>query len=133
MRVETVTFRGSGGSRQVGGTSVQARLGLRSSWFAIRVLQLGGPTTSTAGKTRRLTGLARGFGSVWLERKIGTGKWTRVRDLTPAEGRVATNVRPRVTSWFRLGSLRGPSPAHRIKVTTAGAQRAAALGPLLAP
>jgi stage II sporulation protein D len=132
-RVETVTFRGNGGTREAGGPSVQARLGLRSSWFAISVLRLGGPTGSPAGKLQRLTGIARGFSKVWLERKVGSAKWTRVRDLTPKSGKIATNVRPRATTWFRLGSQRGVSPAHRIKVTTAGAQRAAALGALIAP
>ena len=80
-----MTFRGNGGTRQVGGTSVQARLGLRSSWFAITVLQLGGPTTSTPGKRQTLTGIARGFGTVRLEKKIGSGAWTKVRDLTDEE------------------------------------------------
>ena len=68
-----------------------------------------------------------------LEKKIGSGAWTKVRDLTPEAGKVQTTVRPRVTTWFRLGSSRGPSPAHRIKVTTAASVRAAALGALLAP
>ena len=133
QRVDAVTFRGSGGTKQVSGSSVQARLGLRSSWFAITVLQLGGPTTSTAAKRQTLTGIARGFRTVWLEKKIGSGAWTKVRDLTPEAGKVQTVVRPRVTTWFRLGSSRGPSPAHRIRITTTASLRAAALGASLSP
>jgi stage II sporulation protein D len=133
MRVDTVTFRGTRGSRGVSGSSVQARLGLRSSWFSVSVLQLGGPGTTAAGKLVKLNGLARGFSKVWLERRTGSGKWQRVRDLAPSGGKVTTKVRPRATSWFRLGSARGTSPAHRVKVTTAGAQRAAALGELVVP
>jgi len=54
MRVETVTFRGSGGSRQVGGTSVQARLEGAGGLSPAKCRELGlvGPPARACGLHR---------------------------------------------------------------------------------
>ena len=62
--------------------------------------------------------MARGVKSVWLERRIGSKAWTRVRNLTPgADRRFTTTVRPRVTTSFRLGSPKGKGVAVRVTVS----------------
>ena len=88
-----MTLRGSGSTRSISGTGFQSALGLRSSWFSIAVLSLTGGGTVEPGKPRVLHGVARGVKSVWLERRIGSKAWTRVRDLTPGADRRFTHDR----------------------------------------
>ncbi len=135
-RVSAVTAKGALGNRQLAGTSFQAAFGLRSSWFTIGVLSLGGKTSVTHGKKVTLTGIARNVGaSAWLERRAPGGTWQRVRDVSTGAVRVA--VSPKATTSFRLASPKGKGAAHRVTVATAvsaeigGARRAVrgAIGP----
>jgi stage II sporulation protein D len=127
-RVSSVTFQSSGGTSSASGGAVQSRLGLRSSWFSIAVLRLYGKSATTAGSPVTLNGLARGFAKVRFERRVGSGAWQLVRELTPKDGRVAVVVRPRQTTSFRLATGRGSSPAHKVSVRTTAGERASALG-----
>jgi stage II sporulation protein D len=130
-RVASVTLQGSGGTSSVAGTGVQARLGLRSSWFSIGVLRLWGKGATSAGSPVTLNGLARGFPKVRLERRIGSGQWQLVREITPKDGRLTVTVRPRRTTAFRLVTGRGASPAHLVGVRTTASLRASALGDMI--
>jgi stage II sporulation protein D len=118
LRVDTVTLRGAGGTRGISGPGFQSALGLRSSWFSIAVLSLTGGGNVQAGKARVLHGLARGVKNVWLERRTAGNGWMRVRDLTPgADGRFPVKVRPRVTTWFRLGAPKGDGVPVQVTVS----------------
>ena len=117
-RVSAVTAKGALGNRQLAGTSFQAAFGLRSSWFTIGVLSLGGKASVKHGKKATLTGIARNVGaSAWLERRSPGGSWQRVRDV--ATGAVSVSVSPKATASFRLASPKGKGAAHRVTVATA--------------
>jgi len=118
-RVDEVLARGSNGSTSISASRFQVALGLRSTWFRIGVMNLKAAQRQVAfGKRTKLTGLARGVGKAWLERKREGGVWTRVRDLAPAaDGTFATFVRPRVATAYRVASRRGKGAAVRVLVT----------------
>jgi stage II sporulation protein D len=115
-RVDNVTLRGSGSTRNLSGPGFQSALGLRSTWFSIAVLSLTGGGKVQDGK-RVLHGLARGVKEVWLEKRTAGQGWTRVRDLAPGDdGRFAVTVRPKVTTSFRLGSPKGKGVSVQVTV-----------------
>ncbi len=115
-RVDNVSLRGTGTNTSISGTGFQSAFGLRSSWFSISVLSLTGGT-APKGKRLALEGFARGFKTVWLERRVD-GDWIKVRDLKPGDdGRFKTKVRPGQTAWFRLAAPKGAGVPVRVTVT----------------
>ena len=122
-RVEAVTAHGGRGISRLSGTSFQSRLGLRSSWFSISVLALRGDTRVAPRKAAVLRGVARGPRTASLERRTSAG-WARVRALRRMRGGAfRTIVRPTETTWYRIASPKGVSPAHRVVVGRAQAGR----------
>jgi stage II sporulation protein D len=87
------------------------RLGLRSTWFTVRVLRL---EPEPAGRAVRLRGFVRGGGPVFLERRDEDG-WERVRRLRLApNGRFLTRVAPERPTRYRLVVGDAASAAVRI-------------------
>jgi stage II sporulation protein D len=118
-RVAEVAAKGSNGATSISASRFQVALGLRSTWFRIGVMNLKTAQRQVAlGSRTKLTGLARGVGNAWLERKPEGGMWTRFRDLAPAaDGTFSTFVRPRVATAYRVASRRGKGAGVRVLVT----------------
>ena len=105
------------GVSRIAGTTFQAKLGLRSSWFSVSVLSLRAPGRLELGKTTVLRGLARGFRVVSLERKRWGGDWVRVKELRrSADGSFAVPAAPSITTWYRLSSPKGKGLPERVSV-----------------
>jgi stage II sporulation protein D len=104
-RVTTLTVFTANGQRSFSGGSLRKVLGLRSTWFSVGVLALGGPGTAVSyGSTARLSGVARGISPVTLQQRTA-GVWQKAVTVTPAhDGTVAVAVRPTVTTDYRLAS-----------------------------
>jgi stage II sporulation protein D len=102
-RVRSIVATGSRGQVTVDGSKVRSALGLRSTWFSVGVLALGGPPEPVAfGTATRLDGTARGVGAVELQQRDAGGRWQTVSKLTPRDGSVTPKIRPRASSRFRL-------------------------------
>ena len=119
-RVDLFVMLGSRRQVAIDGAAARTALGLRSTGFAVGVLDLFKP--QAAAKFRQkvaIQGIARNVRSVTLELKTD-GRWAHFRDVTPdAAGNVRVRVRPTRTSIFRLVSaaIRGSGVrAPRIKV-----------------
>ncbi len=79
-------------------------LGLRSTWFNVRVLRLD-PHVSRAVAARpvKLTGFVRGLSGVRLEQQVNGGTWSTVRPLgVRPDGRFTATVEPKRTTSYRL-------------------------------
>jgi stage II sporulation protein D len=117
LRAESVQASGSRGTRQFSGTTFQSRLGLRSSWFSISVLSIGGGGRIELGGRSELRGIARGPRTVSLERRAWNGSWERVTALARgSNGGFSVAVEPAITTWFRLVSPKGRSEPFRVSV-----------------
>jgi stage II sporulation protein D len=116
-RADSVTLRGSRGTTRVGGTTFQSRLGLRSSWFSVSVLSLGGPARTTFGSAVALRGVARGPKVAFLERRVGSGHWERVgRIERSSDGTFRISVEPARTTSYRVSATVGKSIERRVAV-----------------
>ena len=116
-RVASVLATGSRGASRMPGTTFQARLGLRSSWFTVGVLSLGGTGRVTFGERATLRGVARGVRGVSLERRTWGRGWERETGLERRrDGSFTILARPSATSWYRLSSAKGKGLAHRVSV-----------------
>ena len=116
-RVETVQANGSLASKSFSGTTFQSRLGLRSSWFSVGVLSLGGDGSIEYGAEAPLRGIARGPRAVTLERKAWGGRWERVTAVKRVSGGAfRLTAKPTITTWFRLAFARGKGDPFRVSV-----------------
>jgi hypothetical protein len=98
--------RASGPERRLVAQDVRDLLGLRSTFFNVRVLSLDPPPKVVRRGTRlELTGFVRGLGGVRLQRLVEGGQWAPVRQLrlTP-NGRFRTVVRPDAHTRYRLAN-----------------------------
>ena len=103
-RVTTLTVFTVNGERSFNGGSLRKVLGLRSTWFSVGVLALGGSGTTSYGSTVRLSGVARGLSQVTLQQRTA-GVWQGAGTVTPArDGTLAVAVKPTVTTDYRLAS-----------------------------
>jgi stage II sporulation protein D len=101
LRASTVTAKATRGTKRLDPATVEARLGLRSTWFRIGVLRLDPVAKPVrAGAKVRLTGLVRRVPDARLERRAG-GTWVRVSRVG---GAFAHRVRTRATTLFRLSA-----------------------------
>jgi SpoIID/LytB domain protein len=114
-RVETARIYGPHSSTPFTGAAVRSTLGLRSTWFTIGVLRLTGATTIAQGKRARLHALVRNLGGAKLQRKIGAGPWTDMRDL---HGQVDVRVRPGATTLYRIASPAAATAPVRVGVVS---------------
>jgi stage II sporulation protein D len=113
-RVATMTVLTPQGPHTFDGTPLRRTLGLRSTWFSVGVLALAAPSTPvTFGTSARLTGVARGVGSVTLQTRTA-GTWQSVGTVTPAtDATLNVAIRPDATTDYRIvsGTING-IPAH---------------------
>jgi stage II sporulation protein D len=105
-RVATVEVESRTGMRRVDAQDFRRTLGLRSTWFSVRVLKLDPPLRrALADRTLRLSGFVRGLRRVRLEQQVKGGAWTRVRRVRPrVDGRFTVSVKPRVKTSYRLAT-----------------------------
>jgi stage II sporulation protein D len=111
-RVGTLRVVGLRGERTFGGADVRTRLGLRSSWFSVRLATLEAPPRAPAGSVVVLRGRLRGVPAAGLQRRIDGGRWERVGMVRAgANGRFAVRVRVPATTTYRL-ALGGQAGAN---------------------
>jgi hypothetical protein len=120
-----VTSRSAGSLHavSVGGASVAAALGLRSTWFSVGVLSLQPPAPNpalSAGTRVTLNGVVRGVRGVVLEKRVSGGTWRRLRAVVPAAktGAFTVSVKPKVTTDYRLATAKDAAASVRIRVQT---------------
>jgi stage II sporulation protein D len=105
-RVKTMTVVSTDYAQvTLNGNQVRTALDLRSTWFTPALLQLlPASKTMTFGGAVTLSGLARGAGDLSLESKAaGQATWSDVGSVElDASGRVATIVRPALSTQYRL-------------------------------
>ncbi len=105
----------------VAGSLVQAKLGLRSTWFRVSVLSLQPPQPSpavAAGTKVTLTGVLRAAPGAVVEQRSAGLPWSTLRAATPDPHTHAFElvVRPKVTTWYRLAVAAATSAPVRIRV-----------------
>lgn len=116
-RAASVLATGSRSASRIPAGSVQARLGLRSTWFTVGVLSLTAPPRVAFGSRARLAGIVRGVRVASLERKPWGRAWERLGALTlGADGSFRTATRPGSTTWYRIASPKGRGLAVRVSV-----------------
>jgi SpoIID/LytB domain protein len=107
-------------------TDVRDRLGLRSAWVRIGMLQLGPGASSATRKAMttggvELSGVARELGQAVLERQRPDGSWEHARRLDVAsDGTFSVVVRPKQTTRFRLTADGFASSPVTVRVRPAG-------------
>ena len=105
-RVTGVTIKVGNGAKRIEAQDFRRAFGLRSTWFAVRVLNLDPPIRSALVTDElKLTGFVRGLTKVRLEQQLNGGTWTTVQRIrTRPDGRFAVAVAPRTTTSYRLAS-----------------------------
>jgi stage II sporulation protein D len=98
-RVAELTVMAAGSSTTIAAGVVRTRLGLRSTWFAIRILDLlaARPTATRV----RIAGTVSPPAPVRIEGLVGTG-WVQLARVAAADGTVAWRGRHRGATRFRL-------------------------------
>jgi stage II sporulation protein D len=105
-RVASVRIVGrKGGVRTVPGTEMRTELGLRSTWFTLKLLTLEAPAVVGPREAVVLRGRLRGLDAAGLHRRVGTGRWERVGIVRAGQnGRFAVRVRVDSPTTFRLAA-----------------------------
>ncbi len=127
-RVERVLLVGPHRVRTIAANEFRRRLGLRSTFFSLRVLSLERPGRAVYGRPLALGGFLRNASGVVLQERRPGGGWRDVRRVrTGSDGRFLARLRPRATTWYRLSvDGAGGDPvevrvARRIAVRASGA------------
>ncbi len=114
-RATDVTIKGRTGTRTMLAPTFRRALDLRSTWFAVRVLNLEQPrgrALAVAGRPVVLKGFVRGLGKVRLERQVNGGTWTTVRRVrVRPDGRFTVKVAPKRATSYRLATPLGAGGA----------------------
>jgi stage II sporulation protein D len=114
-RAAEVTIKGRSGARTMLAQDFRRALGLRSTWFAVRVLNLEQPrgrALAVAGRLTVLKGFVRGLGKVRLEQQMNGGTWTTVRRVrVRPDGRFTVKVAPKRVTSYRLATPLGAGGA----------------------
>jgi stage II sporulation protein D len=114
LRAASVTATGARGTKRLEPATVEARLGLRSTWFRIGLLRLDPVAKPVTSKKRvRLTGLVRGVRHARIERKVGRGSWIA---LGRVGGAFTRRFRTPATALYRLTAPGVVGPAVRVTV-----------------
>ena len=105
-RVTEVAVKVGSGLKRIEGQDFRRDLGLRSTWFSVRVLNLDPPHRSALiSQEHELTGFVRGLTKVRLEQQVNGGSWELVKQIrTRPDGRFTVAVAPRTTTSYRLAS-----------------------------
>jgi len=116
-RVAQLALLGKAGEVDVPGTTVRARLGLRSTWFDVGVLSLvnAAPTKPVDyGAPVQLTGIDRGVAPAELEQHVAGSPWQPVGALTPApDGTITVAAKPTASTDYRIAtSSVAAAPVH---------------------
>ncbi len=118
-RVSALTVRLPGGFRTIAPDDFRRALGLRSTWFSVRVLRLERPAArarAAAGRPGGLKGFVRGLGRVRLERQVAGGAWTPVGRIgVRPDGRFSVTVDPKRTTSYRLWTPSGAGAAVTVR------------------
>jgi stage II sporulation protein D len=116
-RVSSLTIVGAKGSVALSASDLRRRLGLRSTWFSVGVLSLEPPATPVVyGSAVRLSGVARGVGTVSLQQRAGSG-WEEARRVAAGrDGAVSVPVKPTTTTQYRLAAGKVAAAAVRVPV-----------------
>jgi stage II sporulation protein D len=116
-RVTALTAVTGNGQRSYDATALRRVLGLRSTWFTVGVMSLAGPGAPVAyGTATRLTGVARGLGTVTLQQRTGN-TWQSVGTVTPGvDGSLSISVRPTSSTLYRLVSSKVTGSSARVAV-----------------
>ncbi|HET7043989.1 MAG TPA: SpoIID/LytB domain-containing protein [Gaiellaceae bacterium] len=103
-RVRRVLLVGPRRTRAVSAAAFRRALGLRSTFFSLRVLSLERPSRSAVyGKPLVLGGFLRNARGVVLQERSPAGGWHAVRRVrTRPDGRFSALLRPRSTTAYRL-------------------------------
>jgi SpoIID/LytB domain protein len=114
-RATEVTIKGRSGARTMLAQDFRRALDLRSTWFAVRVLNLEQPrgrALAVAGQPVVLKGFVRGLGKVRLEQQVNGGTWTTVRRVrVRPDGRFTVKVAPKRATSYRLATPLGAGAA----------------------
>ena len=118
QRVDLVTVVTDTGQTEVRGGDVRTKLGLRSTWFRVGALALQKPVRPIeTGGAVTLAGTARGL-TATLEAKPYGGQWAAVGGVKPGTGgAVATQVKPTISTEYRLASGSVRTPPARVLVS----------------
>ena len=118
-RVTEVTIESRTGTRTMLSEDFSSALNLRSTWFAVRVLNLEQPqgrSLAVAGRSVVLKGFVRGLGKVRLEQQVNGGTWATVRRVRlRRDGRFTVTVAPRRATSYRLATPLGAGAAITVK------------------
>jgi stage II sporulation protein D len=118
-RVTRVRIEGRGGTRTMLSQDFRRALDLRSTWFAVRVLNLEQPrgrALTVAGRPVLLQGFVRGLGKVRLEQQVNGGTWKTVRRVrVRPDGRFTVKVAPKRPTSYRLATALGAGGAVTVK------------------
>lgn len=114
----TSLSRGEQLTDTVGGETVRAALGLRSTWFSVGVLSLQPPSPNPVVKSGTrvpLSGVVRGVTGAVVQKSTDGTTWTQLRSIaTP--GAFRFSVRPKVTTQYRLATPDDAAAPVRIRV-----------------
>jgi stage II sporulation protein D len=114
-RAVEVTIEGRSGARTMLAHDFRRALGLRSTWFAVRVLSLEQPrgrALAASGRPVVLKGFVRGLGKVRLEQQVNGGSWRTLRRVrVRPDGRFTVKVAPKRTTSYRLATPLGAGGA----------------------
>lgn len=118
-RVTALELKTKRGTTRMLSQDFRRALDLRSTWFAIRVLNLEQPVARSLVAANRplvLKGFVRGLGKVRLERQVNGGTWKAVKRIRARpDGRFTVSVTPRRTTSYRLATPSGAGAAITIK------------------
>ena len=105
-RAAAVAITTSAGVRRIEAQDFRRTMGLRSTWFSVRVLNLDPPLRrALSDRMLKLSGFVRGLRRVRLEQQVNGGAWRVVRRVrTRVDGRFTISVRPRRTTSYRLAT-----------------------------
>jgi stage II sporulation protein D len=105
-RVAGVSLKLAGTTRRIEAQDFRRELGLRSTWFSVRVLNLDPPLRrALADRGIELRGFVRGLTKVRLEQQVNGGTWRTVRPVrTRPDGRFTIRVEPKRTTSYRLAA-----------------------------
>src|SRR5207248_8494373 len=102
-RVAKLNFVTGPATVSISAKSLEAAMGLRSTWFSLGMLSLTTPVPSapvTYGAPLTLAGLVRGVAGVTLEQRQSGGTWEAVGPV--GVGTLKLTQRPTVTTDYRL-------------------------------
>jgi stage II sporulation protein D len=117
-RVSRLALATTTGKRTIPAQDFRDVMGLRSTWFNVRVLRLDPHLRrAIAAKPLKLTGFVRGLTGVRLEQQVNGGAWSTVRPLgLRPDGRFTTTVTPKRTTSYRLAVAEAAGAAITVKL-----------------